>query len=202
MPKLLLATSNLAKVREYRSLLSGVPYELVTLAQEGIGDIVGEEAETLEENAILKATTYAARGQLLALADDSGLEVDALAGEPGARSARYAGRVASDRELIDYLLAKLEGVPWDKRAARFRCFIALARPGGEVELCCGECHGLISFEPRGEGGFGYDPIFYLPELGKTMAELPPEVKNQVSHRARAAQGARQVLEKLRGEIQN
>lgn len=202
MPKLLLATSNLAKVREYRSLLSGVPYELVTLAQEGIGDIAGEEAETLEENAILKATTYAARGQLLALADDSGLEVDALAGEPGARSARYAGRVASDRELIDYLLAKLEGVPWDKRAARFRCFIALARPGGEVELCCGECHGVISFEPRGEGGFGYDPIFYLPELGKTMAELPPGVKNQVSHRARAAQGARLVLEKLRGEIQD
>jgi XTP/dITP diphosphohydrolase len=202
MPKLLLATSNLAKVREYRSLLSGVPYELVTLAEEGIGDIAGEEAETLEENAILKATTYAARGQLLALADDSGLEVDALAGEPGARSARYAGQVASDRELIDYLLAKLEGVPWDKRAARFRCFIALARPGGEVELCCGECHGLISFEPRGEGGFGYDPIFYLPELGKTMAELPPGVKNQVSHRARAAQGARLVLEKLRGEIQD
>lgn len=202
MPKLLLATSNLAKVREYRSLLSGVPYELVTLAEEGIGDIAGEEAETLEENAILKATTYAARGQLLALADDSGLEVDALAGEPGARSARYAGRVASDRELIDYLLAKLEGVPWDKRAARFRCFIALARPGGEVELCCGECHGVISFEPRGEGGFGYDPIFYLPELGKTMAELPPGVKNQVSHRARAAQEARLVLEKLRGEIQD
>ena len=202
MPKLLLATSNLAKVREYRSLLSGVPYELVTLAEEGIGDIAGEEAETLEENAILKATTYAARGQLLALADDSGLEVDALAGEPGARSARYAGRVASDRELIDYLLAKLEGVPWDKRAARFRCFIALARPGGEVELCCGECHGVISFEPRGEGGFGYDPIFYLPELGKTMAELPLGVKNQVSHRARAAQGARLVLEKLRGEIQD
>jgi len=202
MPKLLLATSNLAKVREYRSLLSGVPYELVTLAQEGIGDIAGEEAETLEENAILKATTYAARGQLLALADDSGLEVDALAGEPGARSARYAGQVASDRELIDYLLAKLEGVPWDKRAARFRCFIALARPGGEVELCCGECHGVISFEPRGEGGFGYDPIFYLPELGKTMAELPLGVKNQVSHRARAAQGARLVLEKLRGEIQD
>jgi len=202
MPKLLLATSNLAKVREYRSLLSGVPYELVTLAQEGIGDIAGEEAETLEENAILKATTYAARGQLLALADDSGLEVDALAGEPGARSARYAGQVASDRELIDYLLAKLEGVPWDKRAARFRCFIALARPGGEVELCCGECHGVISFEPRGEGGFGYDPIFYLPELGKTMAELPLGVKNQVSHRARAAQGARLVLEKLRGETQD
>ena len=202
MPKLLLATSNVAKVREYRLLLSGVPYELVTLAEEGIGDIAGEEAETLEENAILKATTYAAGSRLLALADDSGLEVDALAGEPGARSARYAGLMASDRERIDYLLAKLEGVPWDKRAARFRCFIALARPGGDVELCCGECYGVISFQPRGEGGFGYDPIFYLPELGKTMAELPLELKNQVSHRAQAAQGARQVLEKLRGEIQN
>lgn len=202
MPKLLLATRNLAKVREYRSLLSGVPYELVTLAEEGIGDVAGEEGETLEENAILKATTYAAGSRLLALADDSGLEVDALAGEPGVRSARYAGRVASDRERIDYLLAKLEGVPRDRRAARFRCFIALARPGGDVELCYGECHGVISFQPRGEGGFGYDPIFYLPELGKTMAELPPEVKNQVSHRARAAQGARLVLEKLRGETQD
>ena len=202
MPKLLLATRNLAKVREYRSLLSEVPYDLVTLADEGIDDIVDEGGETLEENAVLKATAYAARSRLLTLADDSGLEVDALAGEPGVRSARYAGEMASDRDRIDYLLAKLESVPWDKRAARFRCFIALAGPGGDVELCYGECHGIIGFQPRGEGGFGYDPIFYLPELEKTMAELPSELKNQVSHRAQAAHGARQILEKLIEEIED
>ena len=194
--KLLLATNNEAKVREYRNLLQKLPFELVTLAELGMTTIVNEVGESLEENARLKATVLAAKSQLLALADDSGLEVDALGGEPGRLSARYAGEKASDRDRISYLLAKLEGVPWQRRFARFRCVIAIATPDGKVELCSGECRGVITFEPRGEQGFGYDPIFYLPELGKTMAELPLEIKNQVSHRGQAARKVPQVLKRL------
>jgi len=197
MAKLLLATNNQAKVREYRSLLQNIPFELVTLAEEGITTTVSEVGESLEENARLKATVLASQSQLLALADDSGLEVDALGGEPGRLSARYAGEGASDRDRVNYLLSRLRGVPWQKRPARFRCIIAIATPGGEVELCSGECRGFITFEPRGEQGFGYDPVFYLPELDKTMAELPLEIKNQVSHRGQAARKAYQVLERLR-----
>jgi XTP/dITP diphosphohydrolase len=195
MSKLLLATNNQAKVREYRSLLQNIPFELVTLAEEGITTTVSEVGESLEENARLKATVLAAQSQLLALGDDSGLEVDALGGEPGRLSARYAGQGASDKDRVNYLLSRLKGVPWQERSARFRCIIAIATPGGEVELCRGECRGFITLEPRGEQGFGYDPVFYLPELDKTMAELPLEIKNQVSHRGQAAGKVYQVLER-------
>ncbi|MFH0847870.1 MAG: XTP/dITP diphosphatase [Chloroflexota bacterium] len=195
MSKLLLATNNRGKVREYRSLLDDLPLQLVTPAEAGITTVVDEVGESLEENARLKAVALAAESGLLALADDSGLEVDALGGEPGPLSARYAGKGASDRDRVSYLLSRLEGVPWEKRTARFRCVIALAIPGGEVGVCSGECHGLITFEPRGEEGFGYDPIFYFPELGKTMAELPLETKNQVSHRGHAARKVRQVFQR-------
>ena len=191
--KLLLATNNQAKVREYKELLQDLPLELVSPAELGIITTVREVGESLEENARLKATALAVESQLLALADDSGLEVDALGGEPGRLSARYAGEGASDRDRIDYLLAGLEGVPWERRTARFRCVIAIATPDGEVELCSGECSGFITFEPRGEQGFGYDPVFYLPQLDKTMAELPLEIKNQVSHRGKAARKAYQWL---------
>ncbi len=193
--KLLLATNNQAKIREYRSLLQNIPFELVTLAEQGITTVVDETGESLEENARLKATLLATESQLLALADDSGLEIDALGGEPGRLSARYAGEGASDRDRVDYLLSRLGNVPWQKRSARFRCVIALATPSGEVELCSGECRGIITFEPKGEQGFGYDPVFYLPELGKTMAELPLETKNRFSHRGQAARKVYQVLKK-------
>jgi len=197
--KLLLATNNQAKVREYKSLLLNLPYELVTLAEQGISVVVNEVGESLEENARLKATVSAEKSQLLTLADDSGLEVDALGGEPGRLSARYAGENASDRERVSYLLARLNGVPWEKRTARFRCVIALATPDGKVEFCSGECQGFITFASRGKHGFGYDPVFYLPELDKTMAELPPALKNQVSHRGQAARQVYQTLERLRGQ---
>jgi len=193
MPKLLLATNNKGKAREYRSLLSGVPFELVTPDEVGINTEVEEVGKSFEENARLKAATLAAESQLLSLADDSGLEVDALGGEPGTLSARYAGEGASDEDRVSYLLTKLEGVPEERRTARFRCVIAIATPEGDVELCSGECEGIIAFEPRGNKGFGYDPIFYLPELKKTMAELPPEEKNRISHRGRAARKASQLL---------
>ncbi len=195
--KLLLATNNQAKVGEYKSLLPNRSFELVTLADLGITTRVSETGESLEENARLKATALAAQSHLVALADDSGLEVDALGGEPGPLSARYAGEGASDRDRVNYLLSRLEGVPWEKRGARFRCVIAIATPNGKIEICSGERLGFITFKPRGEHGFGYDPVFYLPELGKTMAELPLEIKNQVSHRGQAARKAYQVLKRLK-----
>jgi XTP/dITP diphosphohydrolase len=191
--KLLLATNNKAKVREYQSLLKDLAVELVLPAELGITTNVDEVGGSLEENARLKAMVLAARSQLLALADDSGLEVDALGGEPGRLSARYAGEGASDKDRIDYLLTKLEGVPGEKRSARFRCVIAVATPEGEVEFCSSECPGFITFEPRGEQGFGYDPVFYLPELDKTMAELTMAEKNEISHRGRAAREAMRLL---------
>jgi len=194
--RLLLATNNKGKAREYRGLLQSLPFDLVTLAEVGITADVEEVGETLEENARLKATALAAQSQVLALADDSGLEVDALGGEPGRLSARYAGEGASDRDRVGYLLAKLEGVPWEERSARFRCVIAIAAPDGQVEFCSGDCRGVIALEPKGEQGFGYDPIFYLPELDKTMAELPLEVKNEVSHRGKAARKVSQALKRL------
>ena len=198
LPKLLLATNNKGKVREYRHLLHDLPYELVTLAEQNITTVVAETGQSLEDNAQLKATALAKESRLITLADDSGLEVDALGGEPGLLSARYAGEDASDKERVRYLLGRLEGVPWEKRKARFRCVIALAKPDGQVELCQGERRGYITFAPKGEQGFGYDPVFYLPELDKTMAELSLEIKNQVSHRGQAARQVQQKLERLTG----
>jgi XTP/dITP diphosphohydrolase len=196
-PKLLLATNNKGKVREYLSLLGGIPFEVVTPAELGISAKVDEAGVSFEENATLKATALAKQSGLLSLADDSGLEVDVLDGEPGPLSARYAGEGASDIDRISYLLSKLKDVPEKERSARFRCVIAVAEPDGKVELFSGECRGVIITVPRGEYGFGYDPIFYLPQLGKTMAELTLEEKNRVSHRARAAEKAREYLAKLR-----
>lgn len=196
MPKLLLATSNPGKIREYRYLLDGLGYKITTLAEEIIVKIVTESGNNYEQNARLKAITYAKLSQLTALADDSGLEVDALNGEPGVKSARFAGKAATDADKVSFLLAKLNGVLWEKRTARFKCVIAIATPDGQSTVCYGECHGMIALEATGKNGFGYDPIFFLPEIGKTMAELPLEMKNQISHRAQASQKARQVLQQL------
>jgi XTP/dITP diphosphohydrolase len=193
LSELLLATNNKGKLREYRHMLKDLPFALVSLAELGIKTGVDEVGGSLEENARIKATTLARESRLLTLADDSGLEVDALGGEPGPLSARYAGEGASDRDRVNYLLSRLKGVPEEKRSARFRCVIAIAQPDGKVELCQGECLGFITLEPRGEEGFGYDPIFYLPGLGKTMAELTLEEKNRVSHRGRAAREAIKLL---------
>jgi XTP/dITP diphosphohydrolase len=193
MTKLLIATHNSGKVKEYQKLLAGLPLELTHLAEEGLDMEVAETGESFAENAILKANAYARASGLLTLADDSGLEVDALNGEPGIHSARYAGSEASDEERYQLLLENLKDVPWERRTARFRCVIAVATPDGEVRTAEGTCEGIIAFEPQGEHGFGYDPVFYLPEHGRTMAELPPQTKNNISHRARAAQEARNWL---------
>ena len=194
--KILLATNNPGKVREYRALLAPLPCGFTTPAEEGIDIHVEETGSSYEENARLKALAYAKAGGLLTLADDSGLEVDALGGEPGPRSARYAGEGASDQDNIMALLEKVKDLPEDKRDARFHCIIALALPTGQVEYCPGECQGRIVLEPRGEEGFGYDPIFYLPLMEKTMAELTFDEKNAISHRAMAAEKVRAFLERI------
>ncbi len=198
--KLLVATNNAGKLREYVELLCGLSLKLSTLAGEGIVDEIEETGQSMEENAVQKASAYAALSGLITLADDSGLEVDALGGEPGPLSRRYAGDRATDRERNDFLLAKLKDVPRGKRTARFRCVIAIATPGGGIETCEGVCEGVIAFDSRGGSGFGYDPIFYLPELDKRVAELTLEEKNAISHRARAAQKARPILEALRQQL--
>jgi len=194
--KLLLATTNRGKIREYRSLLKGLALELVTPDELGIKIEVEENYPSYEENAGMKARAYSAAGHLTTLADDSGLEVDALGGEPGIRSARAAGNSAGDEDRIKHLLARMKDVPWEKRTARFKCVIAIAISEERIELCHGECKGFIAFEPKGKKGFGYDPVFYLPEFDKTIAELPPETKNKISHRGKAAREAYRILEKL------
>ena len=194
MVKLLIATHNPGKVREYEELLAGLPLELTYPAQEGLDIEVAETGESFAENARLKAAAYARASGLLTLADDSGLEVDALGGEPGIRSARYAGKGASDEDRYRLLLEKLREVPWEERTARFRCVIAVATPEDQIRTAEGTCEGIIAFAPKGEHGFGYDPVFYFQEYGMTMAELSPATKNKISHRARAAQGVRDILE--------
>ena len=192
-PKLLIATRNAGKMRELRQLLGGVPYEIVSLDDLGIADEIAETGATFEENAALKAEGYSRLSGLLTLADDSGLEVDALGGAPGVRSARYAGADASDADRVSLLLKNLANTRADDRSARFRCVIAIAAPGARTRFYASVCEGRIAPAPRGDNGFGYDPIFAFPELGMTMAELPAERKNAVSHRARAAKKAAAAL---------
>lgn len=193
MPRLLIATTNRGKVAEYASLLQGLDLELVTLDQAGISQEAREDYNTFAENARSKAGFYAGLSGLLTLADDSGLEVDALGGEPGVRSSRYAGDNASDQDRVNFLRDKLRDVPMDRRQARFKCVIAICGPGSYMQMVEGECEGLIAMEPRGDNGFGYDPIFFLPQYGKTIAEISTELKNEISHRGRAALKARDVL---------
>jgi XTP/dITP diphosphohydrolase len=197
MSQLLIATSNLGKVAEFRRLLDGCGWELVTPAQLGLKLPDDEPGETYEENAKIKALNGARASGLVALADDSGLEIDALDGGPGVRSARFLGEDAAYEERFARILGQMADLPSQKRWARFRCVIAVAQPDSEaVKLCQGEVQGLIAFEPRGEQGFGYDPIFYLPQHARTMAELTSQVKDLISHRGRAAMRARPLLKEM------
>jgi XTP/dITP diphosphohydrolase len=193
VPRLLLATNNAGKVTELRRMLSGCGWELVTPADVGLQLEVEEHGATYRENAIAKALQYSQASGLVALADDSGLEVDALDGRPGVQSARYAGPNASDGDRVQKLLEELRDVPDEARTARFRAVIAVARPDGHVETVDGVVEGRIAREPRGANGFGYDPVFLLPERGLTVAELPSDEKDAVSHRGAAARKARAML---------
>lgn len=191
--KLLIATTNKGKVRELHAILDNLGIELVTPADLRLNLDVHEDGATYAENAAKKAIAFANASGLTSLADDSGLEVDALDGAPGLYSARYSPKPgASDKDRRDFLLQNLADKPrpW---TARFRATVAVAGPGGSVEWAEGVCEGEIIPEERGTGGFGYDPIFFMPELGQTMAELPEETKNRLSHRARAVQAARPIL---------
>ena len=194
--KLLVATRNHGKVQEFGGLLQGIPFQITSLDQEGVVEEVDETGETFEENARLKARVYAGLTGLLTLADDSGLEVDALGGEPGVKSARYGGPELTDEGRVELLLNNLKEVPWEDRTGRFRCVIAIARPSGQVETVTGAVEGMIQYEPKGSNGFGYDPVFYLPHLGRTTAELSLEEKNGLSHRGQAARKAVELLKTL------
>lgn len=196
---LLVATHNPGKAREYAHLLGDLPVEVVRLDQVDVKEVAPETGATFAENALLKARFYAARTNLLTWADDSGLEVDALGGRPGVHSAHYGGEGLSDRERYLLLLRELEGTPMERRTARFRCVVAIARPNGEAWTAEGVIEGVILTAPRGNGGFGYDPIFWAPSLNATLAELPIEVKNRVSHRALAAAQARKIVEQVLGD---
>lgn len=193
-PRLLVATGNPGKLREYAGLLHNAPYTLVSLKDVGITHEVPETGDTFHENAWLKASGYAVMSGMLTLSDDSGLEVDALRGEPGVLSARYGGDAcASDTERVALLLRNLEGVPWPSRTARFRCIVNIANPpsneNGQPELlvsAVGSVAGMVQYVPEGDDGFGYDPVFHLPSFGKTVAQLSLEDKNRISHRGNAA----------------
>jgi XTP/dITP diphosphohydrolase len=187
MTKLLIATNNTHKLHEMMQIMGDVPFALTSLFEQGIVLEVEETGATYAENSVLKARAYARASGLLTLADDSGLEVAALGGQPGIRSARYAGTGGTSPQRIAKLLANLEGVPWERRQARFVSVMALATPAGDVRLFEGACAGVIALDCQGENGFGYDPVFFMPEYGATMAELDEAFKNRISHRARAGQ---------------
>lgn len=197
MSNLLIATHNAGKLREFAQLFDGLNIATCSLDDAGITHDVEETGTTFTENARLKAVSYMQMSNLPTLADDSGLEVMALNGEPGVYSARY-GDVKGAAQL-DYLLHKLEGVPLHERIARFVCVIALARPDGLVEYAEGILWGVIELAPRGSGGFGYDPLFYVLDEDKTLAELAPEEKNRISHRAAATREARAILARWQAE---
>ena len=201
--RLLIATTNPHKVEEFRGLLAGLPFDLVSLTEVGVAADVEETGTTFAENAIIKAVAYSGMTGLPALADDSGLEIDALDGAPGLYSARWAGPEVTYAVRNRMIVEKLAELPAEKRGARYRCAIAIAAPAprrllGVVE---GTLEGRIAEEPAGECGFGYDPILLVPEDGRTVGQMSAGEKSRISHRARAAQAARPLLERLATEAE-
>ena len=185
--RLLVDTHNKGKVREYADILGDMGVAWLTLDEAGVASDVAETEDTFRGNAVLKATAYAQQTGLLTLADDSGLEVDALDGRPGVLSARYGGPGLSAVDRYQRLLGELRDVPAEKRTARFHCVAALAAPDGALLATAdGVCEGVIALGPSGDGGFGYDPVFFLPQYGQTMAQLDAGETNRISHRGRAS----------------
>jgi len=193
---LVIATSNRGKFNEIAALLEGVDVLIVPLDRVGPVEVPPESGDSFQENARLKAVAVAKATGCLTLADDSGLEVDALGGQPGVFSARFGGAGKTDAERNALLLSRLRGVKPERRTARFRCAVALADPSGSIRVTEGTCEGQIAIAPCGGWGFGYDPIFEIPDLGQTLAEVAPDVKNRVSHRAQAVRRMRSILETL------
>ena len=185
MKKLIFATGNENKMKEIRMILGDLDYEILSMKEAGIDVDIVEDGKTFEENAMIKAKAISKIANCLVLADDSGLEVDYMDKQPGIMSARWMGEETSYRIKNQKIIDNLEGVPKEQRTARFVCAIAAAFPDGKVITKRGTIEGIIGYEERGENGFGYDPIFFVPEFGKTTAELSPEEKNKISHRGKA-----------------
>lgn len=195
--KVVLATRNEGKVREIADILAPHGFEVVSLREfPELGEIT-EDGATFRENAMIKAAAVSGHTGLLALADDSGLEVDALDGAPGIYSSRFAGGEKDDQANNRKLLELLSDIPAERRTARFQCVVAIAEPDGWVHIAEGSCEGVIAKEPRGQRGFGYDPLFYVPAYERTFAELDPSIKNKISHRAKALEGAVDILSDLK-----
>lgn len=193
MKKLIFATGNEGKMKEIRMILGDLDYEILSMKEAGIDIDIVEDGKTFEENAIIKATEISKIAGCVVLADDSGLEVDAMDKMPGIYSARYLGEDTPYSIKNQTIIDNLAGLPDEKRTARFVCAIAAAFPDGRVVTKRGTIEGIIGYEERGENGFGYDPIFFVPEYGKTTAELSPEEKNQISHRGKALEMMKEEL---------
>lgn len=193
---IIFATGNEGKMKEIRLILADLGMEILSLKDAGIDIEIHEDGKTFEENAVIKARAVMQKTGVLVLADDSGLEIDYLNGEPGVYSARYLGEDTSYRVKNQSLIDRLKGIPKEQRTARFVCVIAAAFPDGRILTARGAIEGIIGYEERGEGGFGYDPIFWLPEYGCSTAELTMEKKNELSHRGKAL---RAIKEKLKRE---
>ena len=191
--RIIFATGNEGKMKEIKEILGDLGDEILSMKEAGVDVDIVEDGETFEENAVIKATTVMKATGSIVLADDSGLEVDYLNKEPGVMSARYMGENTSYRIKNQIIIDRLDGVPDEKRTARFVCVIAAAFPDGRVETRRGTIEGRIAYEPAGENGFGYDPIFYYPEKKMTTAQLSPEEKNKVSHRGKALRLIKEVL---------
>lgn len=198
MDKIIFATGNEGKMKEIRLLLEDLGVRILSLKEAGIHLDIQENGKTFEENAVIKARTVMKETGALVLADDSGLEIDYLNGEPGVYSARYLGEDTSYRIKNQNLIDRLRGVPEEKRTARFVCVIAAVFPDGRILTTRGTIEGVIGYEERGEGGFGYDPIFWLPEYGCSTAELSMEKKNELSHRGKALSAMKKELRKALG----
>ena len=189
--RLILATSNKGKLKEVKEILP--EYDIVTMGEMGINEDIEENGTTFEENAYIKAKFIADRLNAVTIADDSGLEVDYLDGAPGIYSARFAGEGATDKDRYEKLLSLLKDVPFEKRTARYVCAIAIVFPDGEKHIFKQTCEGYILDEEVGNGGFGYDPLFYFPEFKTTLANVPLDVKNTVSHRSKALEELKKFL---------
>ncbi|MCM1569645.1 MAG: XTP/dITP diphosphatase [Roseburia sp.] len=197
--KIIFATGNQGKVREIQMILADLSYEVISMKEAGIEPEIREDGESYEENALIKARAVAALTDAIVLADDSGLEVDALNKEPGIYSARYLGEDTSYRVKNAEIIRRLQGLRGEQRSARFVCAIAAVLPDGRELTTRGTIEGQIGYEERGSNGFGYDPIFYVPEFDRTTAELTEEEKNQVSHRGKALRLMKEELRKVEDE---
>ncbi|MGI6777689.1 MAG: XTP/dITP diphosphatase [Acetivibrionales bacterium] len=196
MKKFVVATQNRGKIEEIKEILKGLALEVLSMGEVGINKEIQEDGKSFEENALIKAREVYRVSQEIVMGDDSGLEVDYLNGAPGIYSSRFAGEGATDRDRVNKLLDMMKGVPFEKRTARFVCAAAVVFPGGSFFTVRGTCEGYIALKAAGENGFGYDPVFFLPDYNMTIAQMEPEEKNRISHRGKALRLMLKELKKI------